>query len=364
MTEDIRPFRVEIPQADLDDLADRLARTRLPRPVPGDDWDYGVPNHYLAEMVEHWRTAFDWRAQEARINAYPQYLTEIDGQTLHFLHVPSSHPDATPLLLAHTYPGSFLDYLDMIEPLRDRFSLVIPSMPGFGFSTPVADRGWTMARVARTYDTLMRRLGYDSYGTHGSDGGAMVSRELAILDPEGFRGAHVLQLFSFPSGAPGEMDGFGEKVFAALGHLQWFQSVGGYNSMNATRPQTIGAALADSPVAVLAYSELFENFGNGTSLVRPEQVLAQATLYWLTNTYATAARYHYEEQRSGAEPVVSQGRIGVAVFKDDFQTIRAFAERDNANIAHWSEFPRGGHYAALEVPDDVVADLRAFFAAM
>jgi hypothetical protein len=132
--------------------------------------------------------------------------------------------------------------------------------------------------------------------------------------------------------------------------------------MNGTRPQTIGAALADSPVAVLAYSELFENFGNGTSLLRPEQVLAQASLYWLTNTYATAARYHFEEQRAGAEPVISQGRIGVAVFKDDFQTIRAFAERDNANIVHWSEFPRGGHYAALEVPEDVVADLRTFFA--
>jgi pimeloyl-ACP methyl ester carboxylesterase len=208
----------------------------------------------------------------------------------------------------------------------------------------------------------MRELGYSSYGTHGSDAGAMVSRELAVLNPPGFLGAHVLQLFSFPSGAPGEMDGFGEKEYAALAHLQWFQSVGGYNTMNATRPQTVGAGLADSPVGTLAYSELFESFGNGTSLVRPEQVLAQATLYWLTNTYASAARYHYEEQRSGAEPVVSQGRVGVAAFADDYQTIRALAERDNANIAHWSEFPRGGHYAALEVPQDVVADLRAFFA--
>jgi hypothetical protein len=158
------------------------------------------------------------------------------------------------------------------------------------------------------------------------------------------------------------MDDFGEKEYAALGHLQWFQSVGGYNMMNGTRPQTVAAGLADSPVGTLAYSELFESFGNGTSLVRPEQVLAQATLYWLTNTYASAARYHYEEQHSGAEPVVSTGRIGVAVFKDDFQTIRSFAERDNANIVHWSEFPRGGHFAALEVPEDVVADLRVFFA--
>jgi pimeloyl-ACP methyl ester carboxylesterase len=265
-----------------------------------------------------------------------------------------------------------LDYLDMIDPLvdpvahggraEDAFDIVVPSMPGFGFSTPLVGGGWTMARVATAYDTLMRRLGYDAYGIHGSDGGAMVSRELAVQNPAGFLGAHVLHLFSFPTGAPGEMDGFGEKEYAALGHLQWFQSVGGYNQMNGTRPQTIGAALADSPVAVLAYSELFENFGNGTSLVRPEQVLAQASLYWLTNTYATAARYHFEEQRAGSEPVVSQGRIGVAVFKDDFQTIRAFAERDNANIVHWSEFPRGGHFAAMEVPEDVVADLRAFFA--
>jgi len=369
-TFETRPFRVEFAQADLDDLRDRLDRTRFAPTAPGDSWDYGTPTSYLRDMVERWK-AFDWRAVEDGINAHPNFLAEIDGQTIHFLHVRSEVPDARPLLLAHTYPGSVLDYLDLIGPLtdpvahggrpEDAFHVVVPSMPGFGFSMPMADGAWTMARVARAYDALMRGLGYESYGIHGSDGGALVSRELAVMEPEGFLGAHVLHLFSFPSGAPGEMDGFGEKEYAALGHLQWFQSVGGYNTMNATRPQTVAAGLADSPVAVLAYSELFESFGNGTSLVRPEQVLAQATLYWLTNTYATAARYHYEEQHSGAEPVVSRGRIGVAVFKDDFQTIRAFAERDNANIVHWSEFPRGGHFAALEVPDDVVADLRVFF---
>lgn len=326
---------------------------------------------YLREMVARWQD-FDWREVESRINAYPNFLTEIDGQPLHFLHVRSGVEGARPLLLAHTYPGSVVDHLDMIGPLvdpvahggrpEDAFHLVIPSMPGFGFSTPLRGGGWTMARVAATYDVLMRRLGYDAYGVHGSDGGAMVARELAVIDPAGFLGAHVLQLFSFPTGGPGEMDGFGPDEYAALEHMQWFQTVGGYNQMNASRPQTIGAALADSPVAVLAYSELFENFGNGTSLVRPEQILAQASLYWLTNTYATAARYHYEEQRSGADPVVSTGRIGVAVFQDDFRTIRALAERDNAAIVHWSTFPRGGHFAALEVPADVVADLRTFFA--
>lgn len=370
-TSDIRPFTIEIPQADLDDLQHRLARTRYAPAAPGDSWEYGTPVSYLKEMVARWQ-AFDWREVEERLNAYPNFITELDGQPIHFIHVRSGEPGARPLLLGHTYPGSVLDYLDMIDALVDpvahggrpvdAFDVVVPSMPGFGFSTPLVGGGWTIARVATAYDTLMRRLGYDAYGIHGSDGGALVARELSVRNHEGFLGAHVLHLFAFPTGAPGEMDGFGEQEYAALGHLQWFQSVGGYNQMNGTRPQTIGAALADSPVAVLAYSELFENFGNGTSLVRPEQVLAQVSLYWLTNTYATAARYHFEEQRAGAEPVVNQGRIGVAVFKDDFQTIRAFAERDNANIVHWSEFPRGGHFAALEVPEDVVADLRIFFA--
>jgi pimeloyl-ACP methyl ester carboxylesterase len=367
----VRPFHVAIPQVDIDDLRDRLARTRYAPEAPEDSWKYGTPVSYLRDMIARWQ-AFDWRAVEDRINVYPNFTTEISGQSIHFIHVRSEVEGAQPLLLAHTYPGSVLDYLDMIGPLtdpvayggraEDAFHVVIPSMPGFGFSTPLVGGGWTMARVAATYDALMRRLGYDSYGIHGSDGGAMIARELAVINPEGFLGAHVLHLFSFPTGAPSEMDGFGEAEYAALGHMRWFQSVGGYNQMNGSRPQTIGAALADSPVAVLAYSELFENFGNGTSLVSPEQILAQVSLYWLTNTYATAARYHYEEQRSGAAPVVSQGRIGVAVFKDDFQTIRAFAERDNANIVHWSTYPRGGHFAAMEVPAELVADLRAFFA--
>jgi pimeloyl-ACP methyl ester carboxylesterase len=374
-TTDIRPFRIDIPQADLDDLQSRLARTRFAPPAPGDSWDYGTPESYLRNAVDRWRT-FDWRAVEERANSFPQYLTEIDGQTVHFLHVRSVEPGAPALLLAHTYPGSFLDFLDMIGPLtdpvayggraEDAFDVVVPSTPGFGFSTPLSERAdggsWTMARVARTFDTLMRRLGYESYGAHGSDGGAMIGRELAVLDPEGFLGAHVLQLFSFPTGAEGEMDGFGPKEYAALEHLQWFQSVGGYNAMNGSRPQTVAAGLSDSPVFQLAYNELFENFGNGTSLVSLDQLLAQVSLYWLTNTSAGSVRYHYTEQRSGAEPVVSTGRIGVAVFADDFKTIRSFAERDNARIEHWSEFPEGGHFAAMEVPEVVVQDLRTFFA--
>ena len=239
-------------------------------------------------------------------------------------------------------------------------------MPGFGFSTPVVDGGWTMARVARAYDELMRGLGYASYGVHGSDGGAMVGRELAILDPEGFLGAHVLQLFSFPSGDPAEFEGFGPKEYAALEHMQWFQSVGGYNAMNGSRPQTVAAGLSDSPVGQLAYSELFESFGNGTSPghARAGARAGDAVLadeHRRRRRSATTTRRRAPQRR--AQPVVQPGRIGVAVFKDDFQTIRSLAERDNANIQHWSEFDRGGHFAALENPDAIVGDLRAFFGA-
>jgi hypothetical protein len=221
-----------------------------------------------------------------------------------------------------------------------------------------------MAKVARTFDTLMRRLGYESYGSHGSDVGAMISRELGLLNPAGYLGMHVLQLFSFPSGDPAEFEKLEPKDYAALEHMQWFQSVGGYNAINASRPQTVAVGIADSPVGQLAWSELFNSFGNGTSLVTRDQILTQVSLYWFTNTQATAGRYYYEEARSGAEPAVNAAPTGVAVFADDFRSIRTFADRDNSNIVHWNEFERGGHFASLEVPDAVTGDIRAFFAGL
>lgn len=369
----IRPFRIDIPQADVDDLQERLARTRLPQPAPGDDWSAGTPNAYLADAVQTWRTAFDWRAVEERLNAHPHFTTDIDGQTIHFVHVRSPHADATPLLLAHTYPGSSADYVDMIDALVDptahggtaeeAFHVVIPDAPGYGFSQPVTDAGWTNARVAAAYDTLMRRLGYPSYGIHGSDNGAMVARELGLQAPDGFLGLHVLQLFSFPSGDPTEFEKLEPQDYAGLEHMQWFQSVGGYNTMNASRPQTVAAALSDSPVGQLAYSELFESFGNGTSLVPLEKILTAVSIAWFANASAGMSRSYRDNALADAEPRVSDARTGVAVFPDDFQTIRVFAERDNTNIVHWSRFERGGHYAALEVPEVLAADIRAFFSA-
>src|SRR5690349_8657971 len=260
----IEPFEINIPQSALDDLQERLARTRYAAAWPGAGWGQGTPVTYLQSMVERWRDDFDWRAHEARMNAHPQFRTEIDGQTFHFLHVRSRHEDATPLLLTHTYPGSFADFLDIIGPLtdptahggraQDAFHLVIPSLPGMGFSTPLSSTGWTLERVAHAFDRLMRELGYGRYGAHGSDGGAMLSRELAILNPAGFLGAHVLQLFSFPSGDPAEFEAMGPDDYAALEFAGWFQTVNGYADMNAKRPLTIAAALSHSPVCLLSYN--------------------------------------------------------------------------------------------------------------
>ncbi|MCE4027675.1 epoxide hydrolase [Microbacterium sp. Au-Mic1] len=367
----IRPFTVSVTDAEVADLQDRLARTRLPQPAPADDWTTGTPNDYLREALAAWR-AFDWRAAEARINAFAHFVAEIDGQDIHFIHVRSAHEGATPLLLAHTYPGSSVDYLDVIDRLvdpvayggraEDAFDVVVPDAPGYGFSQPVTDAGWTMPRVARAYDQLMRGLGYESYGVHGSDNGAMVARELGLLSPEGFLGLHVLQLFSFPSGDPSEFERLEPADYAGLEHMQWFQSVGGYNTMNASRPQTVAVGLSDSPIGLLAYSELFNSFGNGTSLVPLEKILLEVSVNWFANAAAGMSRSYFENAQAQTEPQVNHARTGVAVFKDDFQTIRVFAERDNDNIVHWSRFDEGGHFAALERPDLLAGDVRAFFA--
>ncbi|MCC5579200.1 epoxide hydrolase [Microtetraspora sp. AC03309] len=245
---EIRPFRVDIPEADLDDLRDRLAHTRLTGELPGAGWDYGVPVDFVTRLLAYWRTGYDWRAWEARINAYPQFTTEIDGQNIHFLHVRSPEPDATPLVLTHGWPGSIVEYLDVIGPLTDprahggdpadAFHLVIPSLPGFAFSGPTRERGWNRYRVARAWAELMRRLGYDRYGTAGNDGGSFVSPEVGRVAPEHVIGVHVTQLFSFPSGDPAEFEDMSEEDLGKVRFLQWFwDTMGAFNKVQSQAPQ-------------------------------------------------------------------------------------------------------------------------------
>jgi pimeloyl-ACP methyl ester carboxylesterase len=368
MTDDIVPFAPTIPEADLEDLRDRLRRTRWPDEWPGSGWDLGLPLPHARGLVEHWATDYDWRETEARLARYPQFTTVIDGQRIHFLHVRSAAPGALPLVLTHGWPMSVLEYLDVIGPLTDpaahggnaadAFDVVIPSRPGYGFSGPTDGPGWNTYRTAQAWSTMMRRLGYERYGAHGNDGGSQTSPHLGRVDPEGVVGVHVTQVFSFPSGDPSEFDGLSPDDFARLEFLQAFQRDRmAYNLLQSSQPQTIAYALHDSPVAQLAWSaQLFREE------VPTRYVLDNVTLYWLTQTGASAARSYWDEAHTlpdGLEPTTTP--LGVSVFANDFRSIRRFADRDHKNIVSWVEHDRGGHFAPEEVPDLIVDDLRAFF---
>ena len=295
-TEEIRPFRIDVSDAELEDLRDRLARTRWPDELPGVGWSYGVGLDYVKDMTEHWRTSFDWRKQEAVLNEFPQFTTTIDGTNVHFLHVRSPEPNAMPLILTHGWPGSVAEFLDVIGPLtrsglarRRRGRCVrcwwFPSIPGYGFSGPTNDTGWDSARVAKAWDTLMKRLGYERYGAHGGDAGALVTRELGILKPKGLVGVHVLQIFAFPSGDPEEMARMDEFEQAGMANLASFDEHSGYLKIQQTRPQTLAFALTDSPAGQLAWnSELFmgwdgENVGN----VDRDRFLTHVSIFWFTD---------------------------------------------------------------------------------
>jgi epoxide hydrolase len=371
---EIRPFRINFPEGELDDLRDRLARTRWPDELPGVGWAYGVELGYVKEMAEYWRSTYDWRKHEARLNQFPQFTTTIDGANVHFMHVHSPEPNALPLILTHGWPGSIAEFLDVIEPLSnprahggdpaDAFHVVVPSIPGYGFSGPTRDTGWDAARMAKAWDQLMKRLGYEGYGAHGGDAGALITRELGILKPEGLMGVHVLQIFAFPSGDPAEMQGLSDYDREALQILSGFEDRAGYLKIQQTRPQTLAYGLTDSPVGQLAWnSELFMGFGGeSVGVVDRDRFLTHVMLYWLTATAGSSAREYYEDARTGAgyRDLPNTVPTAVAVFKNDFHTIRRFAERAN-NIVHWSVFDRGGHFAAMDAPDLLVGDLREFF---
>lgn len=363
----IRPFRIAIPQADLDDLKDRLARTRWPDELPGVGWDYGVPLEYVKELAAYWRTGYDWRAWEAKLNAYPQFTTTIDGQNIHFLHVRSPEPDALPLILTHGWPGSVVEYLDVIGPLSDprayggdpanAFHLLIPSLPGYGFSGPTHEAGWNRYRTAKAWATLMDRLGYGRYGAVGNDIGSFVSPELGRLAPDHVVGVHVTQIYSLPSGDPAELADLTPEEQRELGMLQWFtENMMGYNKMHSTQPQTVAFALHDSPTGLLAWNA--QLFRDG---VDDDFILTNVMLYWLTNTAASAARFYYEDAHAEHPTEPTTTPTSVAAFANDFSGIRRFADRDHTNIVQWTEFDRGGHYGAHNAPDLLTGDVQTFF---
>jgi pimeloyl-ACP methyl ester carboxylesterase len=376
MSNDIRPFTVDIPQSELDYLRDRLARTRwVTDELPGAGWDHGVPVAVLKELVSYWATEYDWRAHEARMNAHPQFVTEIDGVDVHFLHVRSSHDDAFPLVLTHGWPGTFLEYLPVIDALTEprdgspAFHLVIPSIPGFGFSGAPREAGWDMRRVAAAWVSLMDRLGYDRYGAAGSDGGSMISPIMAELAPAAVAAVHVAQVFSYPSGDPAEFEGFGQEEYRRLAFMQRFvDEHSGFNKIQSTRPTTLAHALIDSPAGQLAWVlDPLRGFGDHPAEMEKtldvDFVLTVASLHWLSGHVASSSRAHYEEAHKPATEDTPRGTVpmGVAVFANDFLSIRAFAERDH-NIVHWSEFDRGGHFSGTDASDLVVTDLQDFFA--
>jgi pimeloyl-ACP methyl ester carboxylesterase len=372
--QDIRPFRIDVPDADLKDLKDRLARTRWPDQLPGVGWSYGTPLEYVREMAEYWRTSYDWRKEEARLNEFPQFTTTIDGANVHFLHIRSPEENPMPLILTHGWPGSVAEFLDLIGPLTDprshggdpgdAFDLVIPSIPGYGFSGPTLDTGWDSGRTAGAWDELMKRLGYERYGAHGGDAGALITRELGILKPDGLVGVHLLQIFAFPSGDPNEMAEMTDFEREGMAILANFDAISGYVKIHQTRPQTLAYGLTDSPAGQLAWnSELFMGFGGeNADNVDRDRFLTHVTIFWVTATAGSSARQYYEDARTGAgyREVPNDTPTGVSVFPNDFRSVRPFAERSN-NIVHWSTFDRGGHFAASDAPDLLVGDLREFF---
>jgi pimeloyl-ACP methyl ester carboxylesterase len=377
----IAPFRIHVADEDLEDLRARLARTRWPDELPGVGWRYGVPLDYLKKLAEYWRTSYDWRQHEARLNEHPQFTTQIDGADVHFLHVRSTEPDALPLIVTHGWPGSIVEFLDVIGPLTDprahggdpaeAFHLVIPSMPGYGFSGPTRDVGWTTARVAKAWAELMSRLGYERYGAQGGDWGAFVSPELGRADPDHVVGVHVnaatMGFIPFGPVDPDELATFTDAEKTRLARLGAFLADGnGYFQIQATRPQTLAYGLSDSPVGQLAWIvEKFKEWTDSSAelpedAVGRDRLLTNVMLYWITGTAGSSARLYFENMHSGSwgqQPGTTP--TGVAVFAEDV-AIRRYGERGN-NIVRWTEFDRGGHFAAMESPDLLIGDVREFF---
>ncbi|WP_157219217.1 epoxide hydrolase family protein [Flavisphingomonas formosensis] len=375
-SEAILPFRVAVPQAALDDLQARLALTRWPDRETVSDWSQGVPLDRMRSLADYWQTEYDWRRCEAEINRWPNFRTRIDGLGIHFLHIRSPHADAMPLILSHGWPGTILEFLQAIGPLTDptrhggraeqAFHLVIPSLPGYGFSDKPTATGWTVERIGAAWAELMRRLGYAHYGAQGGDWGSAITRAMAVQQPKGLAGIHLNMVVCFPPEGEAFADAEAQEARAAAdAHRQWGL---GYSTQQSTRPQTLGYALADSPVGQAAW--IYEKFQAWTDNAgEPEQALSRDAmldtimLYWLSDSAASAARLYWESFRSAFGNAAIDLPVACSIFPAEMRRPpRRWAERVFSNIVYWNRAARGGHFAAFEQPDLFVAELRAGFA--
>jgi epoxide hydrolase len=355
----LRPFQVHIPQDSVDDLRRRLDGTRWATRAAE---DYGLTVDWVRRLAGYWRDGFDWRAQEARLNQYPQFIAEVDGQDIHFVHVRSGK---FPLILSHGWPGSVVEYLDLIPFLAEDFDLVIPSLPGFAFSSPLTGAGWSTRRTAGAWDELMTGLGYERYIAVGNDAGSMICSMLAQQYPARVTGAHVTQVFSYPSGDPAEFADLTREEGAQLGKLQWLvDNKISFSQVLAQQPQTLAHALADSPAGLLGWNgQLLSVDAMGEEELDDDFIVTNVSLYWFTNTAGSASRFYYEDARDRLPPEPTTVPLAVSGFAGDFTGVRRFAERDHKNIVQWRLHPEpGGHYAAHLYPDILAADIGSFFA--
>jgi pimeloyl-ACP methyl ester carboxylesterase len=383
---DVRPFHVEIPDEELAELRRRIAATRWPSKELVADRSQGVQREALQALARYWTTDYDWRKTEAKLNALPQFTTEIDGVDIHFIHVKSGHENALPLIMTHGWPGSVVELLEVVAPLtdptahggraEDAFHLVLPSIPGYGFSGEPAELGWGPGRVAQAWAELMNRLGYTHYVAQGGDVGASITDAMGRQAPEGLVGIHMNLLVTALAGPqPAES----EQERAAADALATFRASGfGYFLEQATRPQTIGYALLDSPVALAAwmldhdtdsYYKIAHAFVDGepTGNLTPDHIIDNITLYWLTGTGASAARSYWESGRAqalaaGQVPPEVSVPVGFTAFPDEiFRAPRSWVEKGYPSLAYFNEVDRGGHFAAWEEPDLFATEIRAAF---
>jgi pimeloyl-ACP methyl ester carboxylesterase len=370
---EVRPFRIDVPDAVLDDLRARLTRTRWPEAECVDDWSQGMPLAYTRELAEYWAEGYDWRSSEAALNRFDQFITRIDGLDIHFIHQRSPHADAFPLLITHGWPGSIVEFHKVIEPLvrpptgrpEEAFHVVCPALPGYGFSGKPATTGWGVERIAHAWETLMGRLGYDRYGAQGGDWGAAVTTQIGRNGGQCVAIHLNMPLAMPPKNLKDDLPEDEQRALAAMAeHRRWGT---GYSKQQSTRPQTVGYGLVDSPVAQLAW--IIEKFwswtdcdGHPENVLSRDELLDNVMMYWATGSGASSARLYWESLSAFAKAARVELPTGVAAFpKEVLPAPRSWCERAY-NITHWTDMPRGGHFAAFEQPELFVDDLRNFFA--